>query len=63
MIIHFKHFKHSGKHGARTLNVRTGCIEGTNLDAITMMKQFLIARCRAQGILYAFPDGTPMLRR
>ena len=63
MIIHFKHFKHSGKHGAQTLNVRTGCIEGTNLDAIAMMKQFLIARGRTHGILFAFPDGTPMLRR
>ena len=63
VIILFRHFKHSDKHGPQTITIRGRTIENTDIQPIQVISQFMQARGTVAGTLFSFPDGTPLLRR
>ena len=63
VIILFRHFKHSDKHGPQTITIRGRNIENTDIQPIQVISQFMQARGTVAGTLFSFPDGNPLLRR
>ena len=45
------------------LNIRSGCIEHTNIYPNELIKEFTKARGVTPSVLFAFPDGKPFKRR
>ena len=63
IVVHFKQFKHSSKQGAQTLQVKHDLVENTNISVKQYIEQFRKMRGNVQGAFFAFPDGSPLLRR
>ena len=63
IVVHFKQFKHSSKQGAQTLQVKYDLVENTNISVKQYIEQFRKMRGNVQGAFFAFPDGSPLLRR
>ena len=63
ITVHFQSFKHSSKQGPQTLRVRADCIEGSNMNPIHILQEFLKVRGRIPSTLFSFSDGRPMVRR
>ena len=54
ITVHFQSFKHSSKQGPQTLRVRGNCIEGSNMNPIHVLQEFLQVRGRIPSILFSF---------
>ena len=63
ITVSFRRFKHSAKQGPQSLQVRGGCITGTLISPAAFLRDFLKARGTVQASFFAYPDGSPMLRR
>ncbi|KAK2188217.1 hypothetical protein NP493_140g04020 [Ridgeia piscesae] len=61
--VSFRHFKHSRKHGSQSLQIPGGVIPASLISPASCVRDFLHARGTVQGPLFAYVDGTPMLRR
>lgn len=61
--VSFRHFKHSGKHGSQSLQIAGGVIPVSPISPASCIRDFLDVRGAVQGPLFAYVDGTPMLRR
>ena len=61
--VFFRHFKHSSKQGSQSLHIHGGLIPSSNISPATTISQFLDVRGTIPGPLFAYMDGTPMLRR
>ena len=60
--VSFRRFKHSARHGPQSLQVRGECLEGSLIHPAAFLREFIQARGPVQGILFGYPDGSPMLR-
>ena len=47
----------------QSLQVNGQCIVGTSIYPATLLREFFQVRVSRQAILFAYADGTPMLRR
>ena len=63
ITVSFRRFKHSAKQGPQSLQVRGGCITGTLISPAAFLRDFQNARGTVQASFFAYPDGSPMLRR
>ena len=63
MSVSFRRFKHSITQGPQFILVKGECIDGSPIYPACFMREFLQARGSVQATLFAFPDGTPLLRR
>ena len=63
VVVHFKQFKHSGNQGAQTLCLKPGYIDKTNIDANRYIEEFIQERGNYTAPFFAYPDGSPFLRR
>ena len=63
ITISFRHFKHSGKQGPQSLHVDGQCVLGTSIHPAKFLREFLHVRSTIMGPLFAYADGSPMLRR
>ncbi|MEG7522171.1 MAG: hypothetical protein M3H12_03610, partial [Chromatiales bacterium] len=61
--VSFRHFKHSGRRGSQSLQIDGGVVPGTSIYPARCVSEFHQARGTLQGPLFAYVDGTPMLRR
>ena len=62
ITISFRRFKHSARQGPQSLQVRDECIQGTIIHPASFLRDFQLARGNMQASLFAYPDGSPMLR-
>ena len=62
ITISFRRFKHSARQGPQSLQVRGECIQGTIIHPASFLRDFQLARGNVQASLFAYPDGSPMLR-
>ena len=62
ITLSFKRFKHSGRQGPQSLQVGGEVISGTPIYPASVMREFLQERGSAQASLFAYPDGSPMMR-
>ena len=62
ITISFRRFKHSARQGPQSLQVRGECIQGTRIHPASFLRDFQLARGNVQASLFAYPDGSPMLR-
>ena len=60
--VSFRRFKHSARHGPQSLQVRGECLEGSLIHPAAFLREFIQVRGPVQGILFGYPDGSPMLR-
>jgi len=60
--VSFHHFKHSASQGPQCLQVRGDCLQGSLIYPAAFLREFIQARGPLPGILFAYPDGRPMLR-
>ena len=63
ITVSFRQFKHSCSQGPQSLQVNGQCIGGTSIYPATFLREFLHVRGPRQAILFAYADGSPMLRR
>ena len=63
ITVSFRQFKHSGRQEPQSLQVNSQCIMGTSICPATLLREFLQARGSMQTTLFAYADGTPMLRK
>ena len=61
--VSFRHFKHSAKHGPQSLQIAGGLIPASPISPASCIRDFLDVRGAVQGPLFAYLDGSPMLRR
>ena len=62
ITISFRNFKHSARQSPQSLQVRGKCIQGTIIHPAFYLRDFQLARGNMQASLFAYPDGSPMLR-
>lgn len=60
--ISFRRFKHSTRQGPQSLQVRGECIPGSPIYLASFMREFQSGRGQIQSSLFAYADGSPMLR-
>ena len=63
ITVYFRRFKHSAKQGPQSLQVKGGCITGTLISPAAFLHDFQKARGNVQAAFFAYPDGSPILRR
>ena len=60
--VSFHHFKHSACQGPQCLQVRGDCLQGSFVyPEVCFMRECIQARGPLRGVLFAYPDGRPML--
>ena len=62
ITISFRRFKHSARQGPQSLQVRGECIQGTIIQPTSFLRDFQLARGNVQASLFAYPDGSLVLR-
>lgn len=63
VTISFRRFKHSALQGPQSLQVKGESLPGTAIYLASFLREFRQARGTGQALLFAYPDGSPMLRR
>ena len=63
ITVSFRHFKHSGRRGPQSLQINGAGAPDTSISPAAWLNEFLVARGTVQSNLFAYIDGTPMLRR
>ena len=63
ITVYFKRFKHSTNRGPQTLTIKGDLIDGTHINPIGVMQEFVHNRGSIQAALFCFPDGSPIIRR
>lgn len=58
----FRHFKHSTRQGPQSLQVRGECVPDSLIYPASFLRDFLSVRGGVRSTLFAYPDGSPMLR-
>ena len=62
ITLSFRRFKHSSLQGPQSLQIQGACSPGSSIY-VAFLRDFLQARGAKQALLFAYPDGSPMLRR
>ena len=65
ITVSFKHFKHSGRRGGglQSLQINGAGTPDTSISSAAWVNEFLQARGTVRATLFAYMDGSPMLRR
>ena len=63
ITLSFRRFKHSSIQGPQSLQIQGACSPGSSIYVAAFLRDFLRARGAKQALLFAYPDGSPMLRR
>ena len=62
VILRWMQFKHCNTQGPQSLQVNGQCIVGTSIIPATLLRELVQYRDSRQAVLFAYADGTPMLR-
>ena len=63
ITLSFRRFKHSSLQGPQSLHIQGACSPGSSIYVAAFLRDFFRARGAKQALLFAYPDGSPMLRR
>ena len=63
ITISFRHFKHTALKGRQSLHIEGACSLWSSIYVAAFLRVFLRARGAKPALMFAYPDGSPMLRR